>query len=149
VNRWRASKRPDDHALEPEARHDPQSKAASQKQNPVLTLHRAVGNQALQKMLPHSEGEPIADSERLTLETAFGQDLSQVRIHRDEDGAELNAHAGANALATGREIYFPRGAYSSPKQAVVDPSAGDRNLDANTQNAVKALVDAFMQLKVR
>lgn len=108
---WRASKRPEDHALEPQAQQHPENKAAP-KQDPILALQRAIGNRAVQKMLPRSEGEPIAEDQRVELENAFRQDLSEVRIHRDENAGQLAADAGANAFTTGRDIYFAPGAYT-------------------------------------
>jgi hypothetical protein len=38
---------------------------------------------------------------------------------------------------------------SKGAQAVLDQIAGDTGLGANTQNALKALVDAFMRMKVK
>lgn len=113
MNWWRAGKRPEDQAFDPEGRHGPEVETAAHKPGPILSLQRAVGNQAVQKLLSRSEGEPIVEGERQKLETAFGQDLSDVRIHRDQDAAELAAGAGANALTAGRDIYFAHGAYSS------------------------------------
>jgi outer membrane protein OmpA-like peptidoglycan-associated protein len=113
VSRWRASKTPEDYAIQPEAQSIPEGKTPAPKQDPILALQRAVGNQTVQKMLPRSEGEPIAAGERTELEAAFGQDLSEVRIHRDEAAGDLTAEAGANALTSGRDIYFAPGAYGS------------------------------------
>jgi hypothetical protein len=117
VNWWRASKRPEDHVLEPEAQYSPESKATAHRQDPILALQRALGNRAVQKLLPRTEGEPIAEGERLELENAFGQDLSEVRIHRDENAGQLATDAGANAFTTGRDIYFAPGAYTPPTLA--------------------------------
>ena len=109
---WRASKRPEDHAPEPQAQHRAENKATAHKQDPILALQRAIGNRAVQKMLPRSEGEPIAEGERPELENAFRQDLSEVRIHRDEAARQFAADVCANAFTTGRDIYFAPGAYT-------------------------------------
>ncbi|WP_353064436.1 DUF4157 domain-containing protein [Tunturibacter psychrotolerans] len=110
MNWWRTGKRPQDHLPEPAA-HGPESEAVAQKENPVLALQRAAGNRAVQKILSSAEGKPIAEDERPKLESAFGQDLREVRVHLDEDAAELAANAGANAFTVGRDIYFAAGAY--------------------------------------
>lgn len=114
MNWWRASKRPEERAPE----LDPQRKLESetgppQKQDRILALQRSVGNQAVQKLLPQNEGEPIAEETRQELEAAFGKDLSDVRVHRDQAAAELATGADANALTTGREIYFAAGGYNA------------------------------------
>lgn len=113
MNWWRAGKRPQDQELEPERHQEAESQAAPQKEEPILSLQRSVGNRAVQKMLPHSGGEPIAEDERQKLESAYGQDLSDVRIHRDEEANELAASVGANAFTSGRDIYFSHGAYGA------------------------------------
>src|SRR5215469_12717459 len=112
VTWWRASKRPQERAPE-FAPHQKQEgePVPPQKQDGILALQRSVGNRAVQKLLPQTEGEPIAEQPRQKLETAFGKDLSEVRLHRDPESAELATQAGANALTAGRDIYFAPGAY--------------------------------------
>ncbi len=62
----------------------------------------------MQKLVPQSEGEPIAEGERHELESAFGQNLSEVRIHRDGEAGELAEAAGANAVtARPRHLLCP------------------------------------------
>lgn len=111
MNWWRAGKRPQEQELAPERHREVESQTAPQREEPILSLQRAVGNREVQKMLPHSEGEPIAEDERQRLESSYGQDLNDVRVHRDEEANELAASVGANAFTSGRDIYFARGAY--------------------------------------
>src|ERR1700689_4714190 len=98
MNWWRAIKRPEDHVLLPDAHHNPESDAIVQKQDPLLANQRNLESRAVQKMLSRSQGEPLAESERSGLEAAFGQDLSEVRIHHDEEAGALAADAGASAF---------------------------------------------------
>lgn len=45
------------------------------------------------------------------MSSAFGQDLSSVRIHTDTGAARRAAERGVDAFSTGRDIYFAQGAY--------------------------------------
>lgn len=111
MNWWR-SKRPQE-VPDPGTHGIPETESPAPKPNPILSMQRTAGNRAVQKLLPQSEGEPIAEGERRDLESSFGQDLGEVRIHRDSQAAELAAGAGANAFTTGRDIYFAAGAYGA------------------------------------
>jgi outer membrane protein OmpA-like peptidoglycan-associated protein len=112
VKWWHASRRSQDWAHEPPSPQKPESEPLPpQKLDGILALQRSIGNQAVQKLLPHAEGEPLPAGERQDLEAAFGKDLSEVRVHRDQEAADLAAAAGAKAFTTGRDIYFAPGGY--------------------------------------
>ena len=114
---FRTNKRFPDSAVDIDPARKPESETApAQEREPLLSLQRSAGNQAVQKML-QSRGEPIPEAERKQLEGSFGQDLGDLRIHRDREAAELAAGADASAFTTGRDIYFAPGAYSSPTLA--------------------------------
>ena len=115
MNWWR-NRRPQE-AIEPAANHTAETETSAAKPDPILAMQRTVGNRAVQRLLPRSEGEPIAEGERGPLESAFGQDLGEVRIHRDDEAADLAAAADANAFTVGRDIYFAAGAYGAPALA--------------------------------
>jgi outer membrane protein OmpA-like peptidoglycan-associated protein len=112
LTRWRGSKVPEEYAHQPEVHRDSEREPA-QRLDPLLALQRSMGNRAVQKLLPPTPGEPIAESERPALEAAFGEDLSEVRIHRSEQAGKWADAAGANAFSSGRDIYFAPGAYNS------------------------------------
>jgi outer membrane protein OmpA-like peptidoglycan-associated protein len=57
-------------------------------------------------------GQPLPESTRARMETAFGADFSSVRIHDDSQSHRLAQSLGANAFTTGRDIYFNEGRYS-------------------------------------
>src|SRR6266567_1104736 len=109
--------------------------------HPVLQLQRAVGNQAVQRMinadqagleaqqaspnvkptstLPssvhnvlRSPGQPLAPATRAFMEAGFGQDLSHVRIHTDSKAAESAHHINALAYTAGNDIVFGKGQYA-------------------------------------
>jgi outer membrane protein OmpA-like peptidoglycan-associated protein len=112
LNWFRSSKRPQDHALDPEFAHQPDQVIPLQKEDPILSLQRSAGNQAVQKLLERARGQPIPEGDRTEMEAAFGQDLGDVRIHRDEAAGDLAAGLDASAFTTGRDIYFAPGAYT-------------------------------------
>ena len=45
------------------------------------------------------------------MQSAFGQDFSQVSIHTDQQSAEMNKELNAQAFTHGRDIYFNSGKY--------------------------------------
>src|SRR5207244_2097840 len=95
----------------PKPHHPPPESVLPRKEEPLLAMQRSVGNQATQKLVPHDRGEPIPHAERDKLESGFGADLSDVRVHRNEQAADLALREGADALTVGRDIYFAAGAY--------------------------------------
>ena len=56
-------------------------------------------------------GAPLAPRERVHFETAFGCDLSQVRVHTDELAAAAASAVNAHSFAIGRDIFFAAGAF--------------------------------------
>jgi hypothetical protein len=59
-----------------------------------------------------SPGYPLDHKVRHSMEARFGQDLSEVRVRTDPEGATLASHHGASALTSGREISFAAGRYA-------------------------------------
>ena len=97
--RWYLSKRHQDPAFELPSRRQPEIEPPQQGPEGILALQRSAGNQAVQKLMPHREGDPIPEDERRNLEAGFGRDLSNVRIHRDQEAA---TEEGATAFTTCR-----------------------------------------------
>ena len=48
---------------------------------------------------------------RAHMESAFGADFGNVRLHTDANADVLNRTLGADAFTTGRDIYFRQGRY--------------------------------------
>ena len=112
MNWWRG-KRPEEFMPEP-ARDTPDlDSPAPRKEDRILAMQRSLGNHAVQRLLPQSEGESLNDQERASLESSFGVDLSEVRLHKDGSAAALAEDHQASALTAGRDIYFAPGAYGS------------------------------------
>lgn len=54
-------------------------------------------------------GTPLAPGVRRQMDSAFGADFSQVRLHDGPDASGLNATLGARAFTVGSDIYFRDG----------------------------------------
>lgn len=69
---------------------------------------------ALSTQLSASKGQgtTLPAPTRTHMETAFGADFGQVRIHTDSRAADMNAGVNARAFTHGSDIYFNRGQYA-------------------------------------
>lgn len=56
-------------------------------------------------------GEPLPNDTRNFMERAFGADFSDVRVHADEQAAEMNRGIRARAFTYGSNIYFNKGEF--------------------------------------
>ena len=57
-------------------------------------------------------GQPLPEQTRSFMESRFGQDFSQVRVHADARAAQLNRELRAQAFTHGQDVYFGTGKYS-------------------------------------
>lgn len=57
-------------------------------------------------------GEPIPHKTRSEMETGFGADFSDVRIHRDTPAQAIARDLNAQAFTSGKNIYFNSGRYN-------------------------------------
>jgi hypothetical protein len=98
-----------------------------------MALQHNAGNQALtglveavqEKGLPRSEaarpvvqdalrspGRPLDPASRELFESRFDHDLSQVRVHTDEQAAESARAVNAQAYTVGQDVVFGKGQYA-------------------------------------
>lgn len=59
-----------------------------------------------------SSGRALEPDVRRSMESAFDADFSGVRIHADNQAAELNQRLSARAFTTGRDVFFGKGEYA-------------------------------------
>lgn len=57
-------------------------------------------------------GQSIDQGTRRSMESAFGADFSDVRIHTDADADSLSRAISARAFTTGKDVFFRQGEYS-------------------------------------
>jgi hypothetical protein len=63
-----------------------------------------------------SGGSPLTGKVKNEMESGIGVDFSNVRIHNDSTAVQMNQQLGAQALATGNNIYFNEGKYNPNSQ---------------------------------
>ncbi len=89
----------------------------------VLTLQRSAGNRAVNSLirdgLPpvvqdviNSEGKPLEPSVRGQMESRFGHNFSQVRVHTGSRADDSAKEVSAKAYAVGQDVVFGPGRYS-------------------------------------
>ena len=64
-----------------------------------------------------SEGQPLDLATRTTMESRFGRDFSQVRVHADAAAARSAAQASARAYTVGQHLVFGSGQYRPDQRA--------------------------------
>src|SRR5262249_9888973 len=69
----------------------------------------ASSPQALQSQL--GSGQPLDGGVNSRMSSAFGYDISRVRMHTDSQAAALSANLNARAFTVGRDIAFGAGEY--------------------------------------
>ena len=92
----------------------------SECQKKKLSLQRrAVNNQAESSEVPpivhevlRSPGQPLDGNTRTFMESRFGHDFSQVRVHTDEKAAKSAQSVNALAYTVGPNVVFGKGEYT-------------------------------------
>jgi hypothetical protein len=62
--------------------------------------------------VPLSQGVPLPSTLRIEMEESFGADLADIRIHRDQHGAEAARLHHADAFTSGSNLFFGDGLWS-------------------------------------
>jgi Domain of unknown function (DUF4157) len=81
--------------------------------------------------VPNTQGKPLATESQSRLQTHFGADLSDVRVHTSSEASASAASLDALAYTSGRDIYFARGMYAP------STSSGDRLLAHEVAHVVQ------------
>ncbi|WP_130733225.1 DUF4157 domain-containing protein [Flavobacterium sp. J27] len=86
------------------------------------TIQTKEGNEkatlALESKLKSSQygGSTLSNSTKNEMESGFGTDFSQVKIHTDTTAVQMNQELGSQAFANGNNIYFNEGKYNPNSQ---------------------------------
>jgi hypothetical protein len=87
----------------------PASSATAMGQSDTIS----TGSGAEQRLASQrGNGSPLASSIQTFMETQMGYDFSGVRIHTDQDAAQLSREFGAQAFTHGQDVYFAPGKYN-------------------------------------
>jgi Domain of unknown function (DUF4157) len=62
-------------------------------------------------------GSPLLGNTRSEMESGFGADFSNVRIHTDNSAVQMNQELGSQAFATGNDIFFNAGKFNPGSQS--------------------------------
>ncbi|MCB9301685.1 MAG: DUF4157 domain-containing protein [Lewinellaceae bacterium] len=62
-------------------------------------------------------GRALPENTRAEMESAFGVDFGDVRIHTGHEADQMNKELGAQAFTHGRDVYFREGKYKPETQA--------------------------------
>jgi hypothetical protein len=82
------------------------------------TTSDGAGAKHPQKIIPAgSIGEPLHEGTRGFMESRFGEDFSEVRVHTDAQAGESARGLNADAYTSGRDIYFAPGMYAPASPA--------------------------------
>jgi Domain of unknown function (DUF4157) len=113
---------------ESEAPPVPDAEPALTAEDRVLGLQQNIGNRSVQRMIAnstspvtpdqgHSGGDKLGKETQAFMESRFGTNFDDVRVHADQEAAESATSLRADAYTTGRDIYFAQGKYaaSSPE----------------------------------
>jgi Domain of unknown function (DUF4157) len=121
--------RPKDRERDPRLTAD--GPASSRGTAAMLELQRTVGNAGVVQMLADEAatespvldvvgsggGQPLHDSTRDSMESAFGQSFADVRVHTDEQASGSAESVGANAYTVGNDIVFKSGQFDPSSEA--------------------------------
>lgn len=64
-----------------------------------------------------SGGTALSNNTKTEMESGFGADFSNVRIHNDSNAVQMSREIGAQAFANGNDIYFNEGKYNPNSQS--------------------------------
>ena len=125
-------------APEPKAEHEVHDTESAASPAGMAGLHRAIGNQAVQRLIAQrnghgpneldedtagridrarSGGQPLDSSTREQMGQAMGYDMSGVRVHTSTEADDLSHQLGAQAFTTGQDVFFREGAYDPGSSA--------------------------------
>ena len=101
----------------------------------MLDLQHAAGNRAVSQLVQsshtasrghdvppivrsvlNSSGQPLDPATRASMESRFGHDFSQVRVHTDAKAAESARAVDARAYTVGRDVVFGANKYAPASQ---------------------------------
>jgi hypothetical protein len=89
----------------------------------ILELQRQAGNAGVAQLLRDDNdgdavqqlvsrgGQPLDEETRGEMESAFGQDFGEVRVHTGDDASASAQRLGARAYTVGNDVVFGAGAY--------------------------------------
>ncbi|MDI9311615.1 MAG: DUF4157 domain-containing protein [Limnohabitans sp.] len=95
-----------------------QKKQEDEKEKPVQAksnnAQSEVQNNQLENQLDNSKGSGsgLDNKTKREMESGFGADFSNVKIHTDSNAVQMSQELGAQAFTNGNDVYFNKGKYN-------------------------------------
>ena len=99
-----------------------QSKEQKEEEKPVQKKEQnpdaEIDNNELEGKLDHSKGggTGLDKKTKREMESGFGNDFSDVKIHTDANAVQMSQELGAQAFTNGNDVYFNKGKYNPDSQ---------------------------------
>ena len=106
-------------AVQEKKEEEIQTKEEDQKlQTSAGTDDAVAPNSSLESNLNSSKGGGTAlpENTKTEMESGFGADFSNVKVHTDSTAVQMNKELGSQAFANGNDIYFNEGTYNPDSQ---------------------------------
>ena len=84
---------------------------AAEEENHTGDAYQVTPDVAARIDTERTSGQPLDSETRREMESSFGRDLTDVRVHTGPEAHELNREVEAEAFTTGRDIFFGDGNY--------------------------------------
>jgi hypothetical protein len=96
-----------------------QNKEEEQLQKSIAKDTKTTNSSTLENKLKSSKGggSPMANQTRKQMESGFGANFGNVRIHDDSNAVQMNKELGSQAFANGNDVYFNEGKYNPDSQS--------------------------------
>ncbi len=101
----------------------------------------AVVSDALSSQIESSKGSgsPMSEPTRNFMESRFGADFSDVRLHTDSDAVQMSQGLNAQAFTVGRDVYFNSGKYTPDAESGKHLLAHELTHTVQQSNSARAL----------
>ncbi len=105
-----------------ESENEIQEKPLSESITPAVQLKAASDapkvNPDIKQKIHSSKGggSSLPENTKTEMESGFGTDLENVRIHNDSNAVQMNKELGSQAFASGNDIYFNEGKFNPDSQ---------------------------------
>ncbi|MCF6350620.1 MAG: DUF4157 domain-containing protein [Flavobacteriaceae bacterium] len=89
-----------------------QEKEEEEVQKVQMKSSGEIGNTSIESNLNKGGGSPLATNTKNEMESGFGSDFGDVRVHNDSNAVQMNKNLGSQAFTNGNDIYFNEGKYN-------------------------------------
>ncbi|HNW98475.1 MAG TPA: DUF4157 domain-containing protein [Bacteroidales bacterium] len=99
----------EDEKIQPKLNSDFITRQSQVKEKNITSINSSLENQIIHS---NSSGNPLPENTRTFMESKFGADFSNVKIHTDSNAVQLSNMLNAQAFTHGNNIYFNSGKFN-------------------------------------